>query len=128
MCKKSKMLAKMQEVPYSQGHVQSQRKSYQQSRPNCSSLLHRQVAALLQEQSLINQECLLKRGKLVLAEGCTAIHNVTWLELRAVRTDFDDNAGTIAANNGGPLIDEEAGVLLQWLADWDQSSGTQFSK
>jgi hypothetical protein len=90
--------------------------SYQQSRSNRSRLLHRQVGAFLQEDPFVDEKSVLERGELVLAQRRTAIDMVTGFQFRAVRANFENDAGTVAADNRRPLVDEEAGVLLQSLA------------
>jgi hypothetical protein len=96
--------------------------SYQQPRPDRSRLLHRQVGSLFQKDSFLNKKCLLKRGEFVLAEGRTAIDMVARFQFRAVGTNLDNDAGTVAADDGGPFINQKAGVLLQGLTGFRASA------
>lgn len=96
--------------------------SDQQSRPNRSRLLHGQVGTLLQEDLFVDKEGVLKRGELVLAKGRAAVDMVAGSQFRTVGTNFENDTGTVAANDGGPLVDEKASVLLQGL------TGSSFSE
>lgn len=88
---------------------------YQKSNAYATGSLDREVRASLEKDILHNKKSLLEWGEPVLAERCTPKDIIASLQLLAVRTDIDDNAGTVTADDGRPLVDKEARVLLHGL-------------
>ena len=86
---------------------------HQQSCSTRSRLFHGQVGAFLQENFLLDKKGVLKRGELVLAKRRTAVNMVARFEFRAVGANFENDTGTVAADNRRPLVDKEVSVLLQ---------------
>lgn len=86
--------------------------AYHKPHANGGRLLHRHIVRRLQKDPLVHEERLLERSELILAHRGDAEDSRAGFEPRTARADFDDNAGAIAPEDGGPFLDKKPGLLL----------------